>query len=139
MEQYLIGNYTENDLRTAQKIELSFYIDDNELEYLNLINDNAKIEISNLAIGEDNIDDLFRLLNALKNNNKKNTISFEIDNRRLLYKYSEQLKNYSNLNILFSCELMKYTINEYIEENEKIESLGKDIKESSKKDKVYIK
>lgn len=128
----LIGNYTENDLKTKNEFEIYSNIDDSSLEHINLIKDNSKVEIINIRNTEEEyIDDILRILDICNKKNKKITISFEVYNRKILYKFIEQLKKYSTQKIEFKCDMQEYTISEFLEENEKLEQIVKDIKESN--------
>jgi len=128
----LIGNYTEDELKTKNEFEIYSNIDDSSLEHINLIKDNSKIEIKNIRnTDEEYIDDILRILDICNKKNKKITISFEVDNRKKLYKFIDQIKKYSTQKIEFKCDLKEYTISEFLEENEKLEQLVKDIKESN--------
>lgn len=130
MEEYLINSYTENDLKTKDEVEIYSNIDDSDLKYITLMKDNSKIKITSVRDNEKEfIEDILRILENCNKLNKKIIISFEISNRKNLYNYISKLRKYTDKNIVFKCELEKYTLSEYLEENDKLEQLVKKIKE----------
>lgn len=128
----MIGSYTLNDLQSKKEIEFCSHIEDEELENIQYINDNAIVQIDNIRENqEDYINDLNRIIKIYNRLNKNFILQFDVEQRKDLYNIIPLLKKCRGKNIKIKCEQTEYTIDEYITEDEKLEAIVKNIKESN--------
>ena len=129
----IIATYNEKNLGKHQKVTI--YIDDiassiNNLHYYDLVS-SIKIENYNSKINDfDNLTLIKHFLIELDKKDRKYDIEFYALNRTLFYKIFKDI-SFDNLNIIVKASDYDYILNEFMEEEEYLENMVKDIKKSN--------
>ena len=137
----IIGNYTFEELKTLHRVLINLPIEKSIIDNFVYINDNATIIFDGYERDKYDLNpnrneikyfnDIVKIMNQLSNHNKTYNIEIEVTNRQILEK-SNLLKSIpSNVNITVVYERQKYDIETYIKEEEKLEKLVSDIKNSN--------
>ena len=134
-------NYTFEDIKTSELIFITLPIEKKNIANFIYINENAVIEFGGyerdkyaLDTNRNEIEYFNRvkeIMNTLKNHDRKYNIKISVKNRRLLEK-SNLLKTIpSNVNITIDSNSYDYDIETYKKEEEKLEKLVSNIKDSN--------
>ena len=122
----------KDNLKNNNKIEIYSNIKNDELSHINTLNENTTlIIINNSNSQKEYTKDLYRIINKYYKLNKNFKLLFEIEHRKQLYDLIEILKKCKDKNINIICDHIKYPINEYLKENEKLENIVRNIKTSN--------
>lgn len=131
-----------NDIKNNKKTHLTTKITEKDLEKCKNISEDITIDISpepefSTTINVEShynerkyFETLKNILNILTTHNKHYNIQIKVRNRQL-FEQSNILKLYPNINFIIDSNLHRYTLDEYLEEEEKLNNLIKPIKESN--------
>ncbi len=130
-DKNLVGIYTKEDLETINNIVIDSNISDKEIKNLKFLSKEAIIHISPSPSKKEDWSNLTNKLEKINSLGRKYTIQIDIKNRKNFKSELPKLKNLSNIEINLSYDLQEYSLDEYIKEEETLDNLIKDIKNSN--------
>jgi len=131
----ILSYYNMKDLENNEKFIIKDDIDLNQIDNLKYIKESAFIEFTYRPISSEKDElayyqKLTEIFKILEKHNRTYNISIYVENRES-FKQSKALENTNNINLTIHTDLNKYTKEEYIEEELKLESLVEHIKYSN--------
>lgn len=130
-EEKILDNYSKEQLQALKYIDIDSNIKEEQLKNMMYIKDTSILTIKNKEQSEEQYyKKILQILDQYNTIEKTFEIDIVIEKRKNFDKYLEYIKKYSNKNIRIKVGLEKYTISEYIEEKEKLDTIVKDIKNS---------
>ena len=130
--KYVIKYNTIKDLKKSNYLRLDFNLTNEEIENFIHINDNCIIEFNKKYDDYDELNylnNLKKIISIISKHDKTYNIKININNRELLKQ--SNILNYKNINLTISNDLYQYTKEEYLKEEEQLDTLIKPIKESN--------
>ena len=135
-DKYVISYYTLDDMKELHNIFISHNISDYELSKINNIDDKIEISIDYgkcilptiIENEEEYYEGVLRIVNKLNEFGKKNLVIINVQSRNIFNKYKNLLAN-SNVFIIED-GINKYTYEQYIQEEEKLDKMVEEIKDS---------
>ena len=129
-EKESLNEYIENKLN---QFRIDIDITNEELQKLITIKDNKQIRIDYPSPEDINeriyLSELKRIFDILNSHQKTYNIEINIKNRKLLNQ--SNLLNYQNINLTINNDYHTYTKEEYLSEEQQLDNLIKQIKESN--------
>ena len=137
----IFNNYTFEDLKTLKNILITLPIEKKDIDNFIYINENAIVEFEGyerdkyaLDPNRDEIEyfnKVIEIMNILENHDRKYNIKIDVKNRKLLEKSNLLNSIPGNINIIIDYNRYNYDIETYIKEEEKLEKLVFNIKNSN--------
>lgn len=131
---YAFSRYRYDELEEQKKVTLTEPLSDSELDNLRYLNDNTIVVWRPFNSKMSKLEEyqyVEAIIDKLEKLNKKNTIKIEVKDRELFSKTNIYKQNYKNVNLIITNDLHDYSFDTYKKEEEKLNNLVKDIKESS--------
>ena len=138
----VIETYTMKGIKESNNISLTTNLSEKDLENFKYIDNNKvifinpnerfyiKINIESHYNEREYFEKIKNILNVINTHNKSYTIGIKVRNREL-FEQSNIIKLYPNINFIIDNDLHRYTLDEYLKEEEKLNLLVKPIKESN--------
>ena len=134
-------NYTFEDLKTSKNILITLPIDKRNIDNFKYIDETAIIEFEGYERDKYSLEpnrneiayfnNVMEVMNKLENHDRKYNIKIAVKNRKLLEKSNFLNCIPRNINIIIDCNRYDYDIERYKKEEEKLEKLVSNIKNST--------